>query len=152
MVVVSTNVRTFSQNFSKFIMAQTKTTQRKSQAPPQNISTTALLTTSSSGTSTSTAPSGAQSTSGTSGPSTSSSSPSTIQKPSTRSAVKGSPAFQYEQSLNQVLCDLKMLLKMSDGKTELALTLVYAVFDVMCTRGHEIEKGNPEIVINLIQD
>ena len=44
-----------------------------------------------------------------------------------------------------------MLLVSADGKTELALTLVYAVFEVMCSRGLEIEKGNLEIVINSIQ-
>ena len=45
-----------------------------------------------------------------------------------------------------------MLLLTSDGKTELAPTLVYAVFEEMHNRGLEIEKGNPEIVINLMQD
>ena len=60
--------------------------------------------------------------------------------------------MQYEQSLNQVLYDFEMLLLMADGKTELALTLVYAVFEVMHSRGLEIEKGNPEIMINSIQD
>ena len=65
--------------------------------------------------------------------------------------MAGSPAVQYEQSLNQVLCDFEMLLLMTDGKNELALMLVYSIFDVMCSRGLEIEKENPEIMINLIQ-
>ena len=110
-------------------MVQTKTMQRMSQALPQNVPTTAPLTTSSL-------------------PGL----PSIAQKPSTRSATKGSPAVQYEQSLNQVLHDFEMLLVTLDGKTELAPTLVYAIFEAMCSRGLEIEKGNPEIMINSIQD
>ena len=66
--------------------------------------------------------------------------------------MAGSPAVQYEQSLNQVLHDFEMILLMTDGKYELVPTLVYSVFDVMCSRGLEIEKGNPEIMINSIQD
>ena len=77
---------------------------------------------------------------------------STVQKPSTRSTMAGSLAVQYEQLLNQVLHDFEMLLLMTDGKNELAPMLVYSVFDVICSRGLEIEKGNPEIVINSIQD
>ena len=45
-----------------------------------------------------------------------------------------------------------MLLSMSNKNTELALTLVYAVFNLMCSRGFEIKKGNPKIMINSIQD
>ena len=59
--------------------------------------------------------------------------------------------MQYERSLNQVLRDFKALTT-SDGKKDLAPTLVYVIFEVMRSRGLEIEKGNPEMVIVAIDN
>ena len=45
-----------------------------------------------------------------------------------------------------------MLIINSDGTRDTATTLVYSMFEVMRTRGLEVENANPEIVISAIED
>lgn len=63
-----------------------------------------------------------------------------------------SKAIIYERALNKVAKDVEVLLLKSDGKQDIATLPVYSMFEVMRTRGLEVDNANPEIIINAIED
>ena len=60
-----------------------------------------------------------------------------------------SEAVVYEQGLNKAAKDTKLLIKNSDGTQDINTTLIYSMFEVMMTCGHEVDNANPEIVIQI---
>ena len=63
-----------------------------------------------------------------------------------------SQAVQYERQLSKIINDAEMMLLTSNGNDDIATPFVYSLFEIMRTRGVELEDANHEVVLRAISD
>ena len=63
-----------------------------------------------------------------------------------------SPAVVYDRALKKVVKDIKVLLLKSDRTSDITMTLVQSMFEVMRTWSLEVDNANPDAVIHATED